>query len=204
LIVFVLITTPENSDWNISFKLPLRDEHGNIVKWFGSSVDIEDRKCAEQRFAEKTTELERSAFYLPEGNDEGESIEDLSKQGPASAGAAQVRPDDNGFLWIDRGGFAQAFAAGVDPVEARVMAVVEKPLSVASFTGKPGPPAWKNPPLWYMVGTNDQMIPPQAEEFMAKRMGATVVKVPASHASLVSHPKEVVDLIIAAAESAGK
>jgi pimeloyl-ACP methyl ester carboxylesterase len=59
-------------------------------------------------------------------------------------------------------------------------------------------------PSWYMVGTNDQMIPPQAEEFMAKRMGATVVKVPASHASLVSRPKEVVDLIIAAAESAGK
>jgi PAS domain S-box-containing protein len=48
-------------------KVPLRDEHGNIVKWFGSSVDIEDRKCAEQRFAEKTTELERSAFYLREG-----------------------------------------------------------------------------------------------------------------------------------------
>jgi PAS domain S-box-containing protein len=47
-------------------KVPLRDEHGNIV-WFGSSVDIEDRKCAEQRFAEKTTELERSAFYLREG-----------------------------------------------------------------------------------------------------------------------------------------
>jgi PAS domain-containing protein len=48
-------------------KLPLRDEHGNIVKWFGSSLDIEERKCAEQRIAEKTSQLERSEFYLREG-----------------------------------------------------------------------------------------------------------------------------------------
>lgn len=136
------------------------------------------------------------------GNDEGESIEDLSKQGTPPAGAAEVRPDDNGFLWINRDGFAKAFAADVDPIEARVMAVVQKPLSIASFTGKPGVPAWKHLPSWYMVGTNDQMIPPAAEEFMAKRMGAMIVKVAASHASLVSHPKEVVQLIKQAADSA--
>jgi pimeloyl-ACP methyl ester carboxylesterase len=135
------------------------------------------------------------------GNDEGESIEDLSKQGPAPAGAAQVRPDGDGFLWIAREGFAQAFAADVDPTDARVMAVVQKPLSIAAFAGKPGTPGWKNIPSWYMVATNDQMIPPAAEEFMAKRMGATIVKVPGSHAVLVSHPKEVVDLIAQAAES---
>jgi hypothetical protein len=79
--------------------------------------------------------------------DEGESIEGLGKQGPAPAGAAAVRPPDaNGFLWIDRDGFAKAFAADVDPVEASVMAAVQKPLSVNSFTGKSGPPAWKHLP----------------------------------------------------------
>jgi pimeloyl-ACP methyl ester carboxylesterase len=140
-----------------------------------------------------------SAFGL----DEGESIEGLSKQGPAPAGAAQIRPDDHGFLWIDRDGFPQAFAADVDPVEARIMAVVQKPLSISSFTAKAGPPAWKHLPSWYLVSANDQMIPPPAEEFMAKRMGATTLTVPSSHASLVSHPKEVVDLIIEAAESRG-
>lgn len=138
------------------------------------------------------------------GNDEGESIEDLSKQGPAPSGVAQIRPDNQGFLWIDRAGFAQAFAADVDPITARVMAVVQKPLSIASFTGKPGAPAWKKLPSWYMVGTNDQMIPPAAEEFMAKRMGATTVKVPASHASLVSRPADVIDLISQAAEAIGE
>jgi len=136
-----------------------------------------------------------AAFAL----DEGESIESLGKQGPAPAGAAQMRPDDKGFLWIDRDGFPQAFAADVDPVDARVMAATQKPLSVASYTAKSGPPAWKHLPSWYLVSSNDQMIPPKAEEFMAKRMGATVRSVAASHASLVSQSKEVADLIFLAA-----
>lgn len=142
-----------------------------------------------------------AAFAL----DEGESIEGLGKQGPAPAGAAAVRPPDaNGFLWIDRDGFAKAFAADVDPVEASVMAAVQRPLSANSFTGKSGPPAWKHLPSWYMVATDDQMIPPQAEELMAKRMGATVRKVASSHAAMVSHPKEVADLIGLAVQSIGK
>jgi pimeloyl-ACP methyl ester carboxylesterase len=135
------------------------------------------------------------------GLDEGESIEALIKQGPAPAGISQIRPDDRGFLWIDRAGFGQAFAAGVDPVEAMVMAAVQKPFSVKSFAGKSAPPAWKHIPSWYMVASNDQMIPPQAQEFMAKRMNATTRSVPSSHAVMVSHPGEVADLITLAAES---
>jgi pimeloyl-ACP methyl ester carboxylesterase len=136
------------------------------------------------------------------GLDEGESIEALSKQGPEPAGAAAVRPpDDHGFLWIDRDAFANAFAADVDTTEARVMDAMQKPLSINSFTANSGPPAWKHIPSWYMVATNDQMIPPQAEEFMANRMGAQVRKVASSHAVMVSHPKEVADLITLAAKS---
>lgn len=135
------------------------------------------------------------------GLDEGESLESLSKQGPPTPGVAQIRPDDHGFLWIDRDGFAQVFAADVDPDYARIMAAVQKPLSIKSFTAKSGPPAWKHVKSWYLVSENDQMIPPQAEEFMGKRMGATVRSVPASHASLVSRPGEVTDLITQAAES---
>jgi pimeloyl-ACP methyl ester carboxylesterase len=135
------------------------------------------------------------------GLDEGESIEGLSKQGSAPAGAAQIRPDEHGCLWIDRDGFAQVFAADASPVEARVMAVVQKPLSIKSFVAKSGPPAWKHIPSWYLVSSNDQMIPPQAEEMMAKRMGATVRKIASSHASMVSHPQEVAGIIGAAVEA---
>ena len=137
------------------------------------------------------------------GLDEGESLDALSKQGPPPAGAAAVRPDRAGFLWIDRDGFARAFAGDVDAGEASVMAAVQGPLSLKSFTGKSGSPAWKHLPSWYLVATNDQMIPPAAEEFMGKRMGATVRSVPSSHAAMVSHPKEVADLISEAAASLG-
>lgn len=140
-------------------------------------------------------------FIAAFGLDEGESIEALGKSGPAPAGAMQICPDKNAFLCINREGFAQAFAADANPIQARVMAAVQKPLSVASYMGKAGAPAWKRIPSWYMVATYDQMIPPQAEEFMAKRMGATVRSVPSSHAAMVSHPKEVADLIAAAAAS---
>jgi pimeloyl-ACP methyl ester carboxylesterase len=135
------------------------------------------------------------------GLDEGESIDGLSKQGPATPGAAQIRPDEHGFLWIDRDGFAKVFAADADPAEARVMAVVQKPLSIKAFAAKSGPPAWKHIPSWYLVSQNDQMVPPSAEELMAKRMGATTRKIESSHASMVSHPNEVADIIGAAAEA---
>jgi pimeloyl-ACP methyl ester carboxylesterase len=136
------------------------------------------------------------------GLDEGESLDALSKQGPAPAGAAAVRPpDDHGFLWIDRDSFAKAFAADVDATEASIMAAVQKPLSINCFIAKSGPPAWKHIPSWYMVATDDQMIPPQAEEFMAKRMGAEVRKVASSHAVMVSHPQEAAGLITLAADA---
>ena len=138
------------------------------------------------------------------GLDEGESLESLAKQGPLTTGAAQIQPDDHGSLLINTAGFPQAFAADVDPAEARVMAVTQRPFSLRSFAAKSGPPAWKYIPSWYLVSSNDQMIPPKAEEFMAKRMGATVHTVPASHASMVSHPKEVVDIILAAESAATK
>jgi pimeloyl-ACP methyl ester carboxylesterase len=154
--------------------------------------------------AQNRTNVGALVYIAAFGLDEGESIEALSKQGPAPAGAAAIYPDKNGFLWINRQKFAEAFAADVDPVEARVMAAVQKPLSINSFAGKSGPPAWKHLPSWYLVSSNDQMIPPPAEEFMARRMGAMTRSVAASHASLVSKPREVVDLITEAAASHGK
>ncbi len=150
------------------------------------------------------TNITALVYIAAFGPDQGESVEALGQQGPTPPGAAQVRPDKHGFLWIDRKGFAEVFAGDVDPVEANVMAAVQKPLSLASNAGKSGPPAWKQIPSWYLVSSNDQMIPPQAEEFMAKRMGATVRSVPASHASMISHPTEVTDLILLAAQANGQ
>lgn len=135
------------------------------------------------------------------GVDEGESLEMLSKQGTPPAGASEIRPDSSGFLWIDRKGFHNAFSADATATEAAVMAVTQKPLSVASFTEKAGTAAWKSIPSWYLVSTADQMIPPPAQEFFARRMKATTQSVASSHASMVSHPERVADIITLAANS---
>jgi pimeloyl-ACP methyl ester carboxylesterase len=138
-----------------------------------------------------------TAFAL----DEGESLESLSKQGPPPAGAAAIEPDAHGFLWINREKFHKAFAHDVTNDEAAVMAAVQKPLAIAAFAAKETTPAWKTIPSWYLHCTNDQMIPPPAQEFLAKRMNATIQSVASSHCPFMSHPQAVADIITLAAES---
>ena len=135
------------------------------------------------------------------GLDAGESLASLSKQGPPSPGSAAIEGDDKGYLWINREKFHRSFAADATDDEAYVMAAVQRPLSFASFAGEETAPAWKNIPSWYLLCTNDQMIPPPAQQFMAKRMNATVRSVASSHAPFMSKPEEVAKIIALAAES---
>jgi pimeloyl-ACP methyl ester carboxylesterase len=129
--------------------------------------------------------------------DEGESLGDLYARA-AAPGVTHVRPDDAGFLWID----PESFAQDVDPIQARIMAVVQKPIAARVFGDKVTRPAWELKPSWYLVSEIDRMIPVETQRFMSKRMGATVVSVPASHWSMVSHPDKVAKLIWDAVTSA--
>jgi pimeloyl-ACP methyl ester carboxylesterase len=138
------------------------------------------------------------------GLDAGESLASLSKQGPPPAGAAAIEGDDQGYLWINREKFHGAFAADVTDDEAYLMAAVQKPLNMAGFTGEEIAPAWKSIPSWYLVCSDDHMIPPPAQEFMAKRMNATVKSVASSHAPFMSKPVAVADIVALAAESVVK
>jgi pimeloyl-ACP methyl ester carboxylesterase len=132
--------------------------------------------------------------------DKGESLEILSASGPvAPPGAAAVRPDKYGLLWIDREMYADNFCQDADKTEAHVMAVVQKPLSLTAFQGKVTDAGWKNLPCWYQVSMNDRMIPPPAEQFMATRINARTISVPSSHASMVSHPEDIGGFILGAA-----
>jgi pimeloyl-ACP methyl ester carboxylesterase len=133
--------------------------------------------------------------------DEGESIRDLNARA-AAPGSAHVRPDDEGFLWIDPEAFPQVFAQDVDLVQARIMAAVQKPIAARIFGDKVTRPAWKSKLSWFLLSENDRMIPAETQRFMSKRMGATVLSVPASHSSMVSHPEEVAKLILDAASGA--
>jgi pimeloyl-ACP methyl ester carboxylesterase len=109
--------------------------------------------------------------------------------------------DSGGFVYINPEMFAQAFAQDVDPAQAKVMAAVQKPFNQSILTEKSGPPAWKQLPSWYQVSENDHAIPPDAERMFAKQINATTISLPSSHASPVSHPNEVAQLILDAANN---
>jgi pimeloyl-ACP methyl ester carboxylesterase len=135
------------------------------------------------------------------GPAEGESHDDLVKKFPAAPGVSVIRLGADGFLLIERDKFAEMFAQDVDPAQAEIMAVVQKPLSKKMCFGVPvTKPAWKSKPSSFLLSTNDHMINPDLQRFMAERMHAKVVSVPSSHASLISHSAEAAKLI---AEAAG-
>jgi pimeloyl-ACP methyl ester carboxylesterase len=134
------------------------------------------------------------------GIDEGESLGALLSQGPTPPALAHLSTDSRGFGWLPEDDFVKHFAADVDPVKAKVMHAVQQPLAGSTFNDVMGVPAWKSLPCWYLVATQDQAIPPDAERMFAGRMGATTVEVASSHVAMVSHPAEVTHLIESAAQ----
>jgi pimeloyl-ACP methyl ester carboxylesterase len=138
-----------------------------------------------------------AAFAL----DQGETLGGLLSQGPVPPALAHQIVDDRGFVWLSEDDFTGRFAADVDATRARVMFAVQQPLAASTFADVMGVPAWKSLPTWYLVATQDEAIPPDAERQFAHRMGATVVEVPASHVAMVSHPVEVARLIETAVEA---
>jgi pimeloyl-ACP methyl ester carboxylesterase len=136
------------------------------------------------------------------GLDEGESIGALQAQGgPPTPALAHLEIDELGFAWLPEDDFVKHFAADVDSAQARVMYAVQQPLAGSSLQDVMGVPAWRSHPTWFLVASNDEAIPPDAERLFAGRMGATTVEAPSSHVAMVSHPDEVANLIETAAEA---
>jgi pimeloyl-ACP methyl ester carboxylesterase len=107
--------------------------------------------------------------------------------------------DSGGFAYINPTMFTEAIAQDVNSTQAETMAAVQKPFNTSIFAEKSGPPAWKQLPTWYEVSEYDHAIPPAVERMFAKQMNATTISLPPSHASLVSHPTEIAQLILTAA-----
>lgn len=137
------------------------------------------------------------AAFAPDG---GESIETLIQNPPPGAPVPPILPPQDGFLFLDRSTFAASFAADVNPDLAAFMADSQVPWGVQAFAGAVSQPAWKSKPSWYLVSTEDKMIPPDAQRAMSKRAGAKVVEVKGSHAVYVSQAASVASLIEQAAQ----
>ncbi len=131
--------------------------------------------------------------------DKGESVASLIKDPPPGAPVPPILPPQEGYLFLDKAKFPASFAADVNPEEAAFMADSQVPWGLEALSGTITEPAWKAKPSWYLVVTEDKMIPPVAQRAMAKRAGAAVVEVKGSHAIYVSQPAAVADLIEQAA-----
>jgi len=131
--------------------------------------------------------------------DKGESVASLIKDPPPGAPIPPILPPQAGFLFLDASKFAASFAADVPKDKADFMAQSQVPWSLEALNGAVTQPAWRTKPSWYLVATDDKMIPPEAQRSMSKRAGSTVVEVKGSHAIYVSRPDAVAALIEQAA-----
>jgi pimeloyl-ACP methyl ester carboxylesterase len=133
--------------------------------------------------------------------DKAESVASLIKDPPPGAAVPPILPPQDGYLFLDRTKFADSFAADVETKKAAFMADSQVPWGVSALEGAVTEAAWRKKPSWYLIATDDRMIPPPAQQFMAKRAGATVVESKGSHAIYVSKPEVVASIIKSAASA---
>src|SRR6202040_1130295 len=134
--------------------------------------------------------------------DKGESVASLIKDPPPGAPVPPILPPQDGYLFLDRTKFRASFAADVSADAAAFMADSQVPWGLEALNGVVSEPAWRTKPSWYLVSTEDKMIPPDAQRAMSKRAGSTVVEVKGSHAVYVSQPQAVAHFIEQAATGA--
>jgi pimeloyl-ACP methyl ester carboxylesterase len=148
---------------------------------------------------DKVVGLVYIAAFAP---DKGESLGGIFGRREQPAGGASIYPDSKGFLWIKYDEYHKSFCQDLNEKDTLTMALAQKPIHGSCFGAESGEPAWKTKPSWYQVSNNDHMIPPATQIEMANRMNPKkIIHLDASHASLASHPKGVLELILEAAKA---
>src|ERR1700752_4713324 len=138
----------------------------------------------------KVAALVYVAAFAP---DRREPVNTLIADPPPGAPAPPILPPQDGFLFLDRTKFHDSFAADVSADLAAFMADSQVPWGVEALAGAVGEPAWRSKPSWYLVSSDDRMIPPPAQRSMSERAGSTVVEAPGSHSIYVSQPQAVAE-----------
>lgn len=133
--------------------------------------------------------------------DVGQGVGDLGKEYPPAPGGAELRPDSQGFLSLTSKGIEEDFAADLPLAERKVLTATQGPTNGAVFGAKITTATWRTKPTWYIVASNDRMIPPDLERQFAKTMNAKTISLPSSHVPMLSHPTEVANFIAEAAAS---
>jgi pimeloyl-ACP methyl ester carboxylesterase len=134
---------------------------------------------------------------------DGESVASISKPYPAAPLGGELRPDAQGFLSVTPKGIAEDFAQDLPEKEKQILTATQGPTNAACFGATITTAAWKTKPSWFVIAGNDRAIPPELERAEATMMKATSITVASSHVAMLSHPKEVAELIEQAAAKAG-
>ena len=135
--------------------------------------------------------------------DRGESVNTLIADPPPGAPVPPILPPQDGFLFLDKNKFAESFAADVKPDLAAFMADAQVPWGLDALAGTITEPAWRNKPSWYLIATEDRMIPPDAQRIMSQRANAKVSETAASHSVYISQPEAVATIIETAVKAVG-
>jgi pimeloyl-ACP methyl ester carboxylesterase len=176
-------------------KLALDDQTGPVVlvgHSYGGAVITE---------AGNHPKVERLVYITAFAPDKDESVNALIANPPPGAPVPPILPPRDGYLFLDKSKFASSFAADVDPKSAEFMAVSQVPWGVEALAGQITEPAWKTKPSWYLLVTDDRMIPIAAQRLMCERAGSKPTEVPGNHAIYVSNPRAVAAIIQAAASA---
>ena len=177
-------------------KLVIREQNGPVIlvgHSYGGAV------ITEAGTDQQVVGLVYITAFAP---DKGESVNSLIKDLPPDAPVPPILPPREGYLFLDKSKFHASFAGDVEAEKAAFMADSQVPWGVEALAGEISEPAWKSKPSWYLLATDDRMIPPPAQRFMSARAGSKVVEAAGSHAIYVSQPDAVAALIKQAAQGA--
>ncbi|OWJ93785.1 hypothetical protein B6S59_15475 [Pseudomonas sp. A46] len=132
--------------------------------------------------------------------DAGQASKDLGKDYPAPSGVSEIAPDKNGYLYMTPKGMANGFAQDLSPEQTAVMVATQGPIRASAFDDRTTAAAWKNKPSWFVVASEDRMIQPDLQRALAKKIGAQVTEIKASHVPQQSRPADVAKVIIQAVQ----
>lgn len=136
--------------------------------------------------------------------DEGETVADVFYRAEPHPQAPKLAPDNHGLIWLPPEAFPAAFAQDASAEEQALLAAVQRPIAVSCIGVKVGRPLWRDRPSWFLIATEDRMIAPATQHFMAARMQARAQTHPVDHTPLVTAPDVVTDIILQAVrESSG-
>jgi pimeloyl-ACP methyl ester carboxylesterase len=144
----------------------------------------------------KNESVKGLVFVAALAPDEGETIGEVFSRGKPHPNAPQLAPDGDGFVWMPESAFAAAFAQNAGPKESALFAAVQRPIHVACLQEKTTTPLWKTLPSWYLLAEQDRMINPETQDFMARRMKATLRRLNVDHTPIATAPERVVELLL--------